>query len=74
MNIKIIHATKDEVEIEFLDEGHTFLNVLKYALPAVIQNNSGRLHRRETLLLQVHVSSIHCRIPHRVSHYQDVER
>jgi DNA-directed RNA polymerase subunit L len=32
MNIKIIHATKDEVEIEFLDEGHTFLNVLKYAL------------------------------------------
>jgi len=32
MNIKIIRATKDEAEIEFLDEGHTFLNVLKYSL------------------------------------------
>jgi len=32
MNIKIIRVTKDEAEIEFLDEGHTFLNVLKYSL------------------------------------------
>ncbi|HYA32633.1 MAG TPA: DNA-directed RNA polymerase subunit L [Candidatus Bathyarchaeia archaeon] len=32
MNIKIIRVTKNEAEIEFLDEGHTFLNVLKYAL------------------------------------------
>ena len=32
MNIKIIRATKDEAEIEFLDEGHTFLNILKYSL------------------------------------------
>lgn len=32
MNIKIIRATKDEAEIEFLDEGHTFLNALKYSL------------------------------------------
>ncbi|HYC19469.1 MAG TPA: DNA-directed RNA polymerase subunit L [Candidatus Bathyarchaeia archaeon] len=32
MNIKIIRATKDEAEIEFLDEGHTFLSVLKYSL------------------------------------------
>jgi len=32
MNIRIIRATKDEAEIEFLDEGHTFLNVLKYSL------------------------------------------
>jgi DNA-directed RNA polymerase subunit L len=32
MNIKIIRLTKDEAEIEFLDEGHTFLNVLKYSL------------------------------------------
>ncbi len=32
MNIKIIRATEDEAEIEFLDEGHTFLNVLKHSL------------------------------------------
>jgi len=32
MNIKIIRVTKDEAELEFLDEGHTFLNVLKYSL------------------------------------------
>ena len=32
MNIKIIRVTKDEAEIEFLGEGHTFLNVLKYSL------------------------------------------
>jgi len=32
MNLKIIRATEDEAEIEFLDEGHTFLNVLKYSL------------------------------------------
>jgi DNA-directed RNA polymerase subunit L len=32
MNIKIIRVTKDEAEIEFLDEGHTFLNILKHSL------------------------------------------
>ncbi len=32
MNIKIIRVTQDEAEIEFLDEGHTFLNVLKQSL------------------------------------------
>jgi DNA-directed RNA polymerase subunit L len=32
MNLKIIRVTEDEAEIEFLDEGHTFLNVLRYAL------------------------------------------
>ncbi len=32
MNIKIIRVTEDEAEIEFLDEGHTFLNVLKHSL------------------------------------------
>ncbi len=32
MNLKIIRVTEDEAEIEFLDEGHTFLNVLKYSL------------------------------------------
>lgn len=32
MNLKIIRVTEDEAEIEFLDEGHTFVNVLKYSL------------------------------------------
>jgi DNA-directed RNA polymerase subunit L len=32
MNLKIIRVTADEAEIEFLDEGHTFLNVLIYSL------------------------------------------
>jgi DNA-directed RNA polymerase subunit L len=32
MNLKIIRVTENEAEIEFLDEGHTFLNVLKYSL------------------------------------------
>ncbi len=32
MNIKIIRVTEDEAEVEFLDEGHTFLNVLKHSL------------------------------------------
>ena len=32
MDLKIIRVTEDEAEIEFLDQGHTFLNVLKYAL------------------------------------------
>ncbi|MGZ4903936.1 MAG: RpoL/Rpb11 RNA polymerase subunit family protein [Halobacteriota archaeon] len=32
MNIKIIRVTEDEAELEFLDEGHTFLNVLKHSL------------------------------------------
>ncbi len=32
MNIKIIRVTENEAEIEFLDEGHTFLNVLKHSL------------------------------------------
>ncbi len=32
MNLKIIRVTEDEAEIEFLDLGHTFLNVLKYSL------------------------------------------
>jgi len=32
MNLKIIRVTEDEAEIEFLDQGHTFLNVLKYSL------------------------------------------
>jgi DNA-directed RNA polymerase subunit L len=32
MNLKIIRVTKNEAEIEFFDQGHTFLNVLKYAL------------------------------------------
>ncbi len=32
MNIKIVRVTENEAEIEFLDEGHTFLNVLKHSL------------------------------------------
>ncbi|MGZ4915572.1 MAG: RpoL/Rpb11 RNA polymerase subunit family protein [Halobacteriota archaeon] len=32
MNIKIVRVTESEAEIEFLDEGHTFLNVLKHSL------------------------------------------
>ena len=32
MNIKIIKLTQEEAEIEFLDEGHTFLNALKSLL------------------------------------------
>ncbi|HEX7513993.1 MAG TPA: DNA-directed RNA polymerase subunit L [archaeon] len=32
MNLKIIRVTEDEAEIEFLDQGHTFLNILKYSL------------------------------------------
>jgi DNA-directed RNA polymerase subunit L len=32
MNLKVIRVTEDEAEIEFLDQGHTFLNVLKYSL------------------------------------------
>lgn len=32
MNIKILRVTENEAEIEFLDEGHTFLNVLKHSL------------------------------------------
>ena len=32
MNLKIIRVAEDEAEIEFLSEGHTFLNVLKYSL------------------------------------------
>ncbi|HYA61059.1 MAG TPA: DNA-directed RNA polymerase subunit L [Candidatus Acidoferrum sp.] len=32
MNIKIIKLTQEEAEIEFTDEGHTFLNALKSLL------------------------------------------
>lgn len=32
MNIKIIKVTQEEAELEFLDEGHTFLNALKSSL------------------------------------------
>jgi len=32
VNIKIVRVTENEAEIEFLDEGHTFLNVLKHSL------------------------------------------
>ena len=32
MNINIVRVTENEAEIEFLDEGHTFLNVLKHSL------------------------------------------
>ncbi len=32
LNIKIIKVTQEEAELEFLDEGHTFLNALKSSL------------------------------------------
>jgi len=32
LNIKIIKLTQEEAEIEFTDEGHTFLNALKSLL------------------------------------------